>query len=363
MAHLAEALATMGHSVVYVANESMSVDRQKMGWTAPVLSHTVLQIACNAEEAKALAASAPFNSVHFCQGLRANGLVGTAQKELARRGLCQWVLMETIDDAGYKRLPKRLLYRWLLWRWRGRLQGILAIGWKTPDWLMSLGANPATTFSFAYFLPSAAAHIARNRSQGSPQRFLFVGQLIALKCVDQLIQALADLLDHHFELVIVGDGPMRQTWQAQADGLLPGRVRWLGRMRMADIPHEMGNADCLVLPSRHDGWGAVVSEALMAGTPVVCSSACGSSGVVKASRSGGVFPAGDVRALATALRQVLAAGPPIVEERTALARWARSLGAQAGARYLTDILAHADGHLERPAPPWDRLHGLETAAQ
>lgn len=363
MAHLAEALATMGHSVVYVANQSMSVDRQKMGWTAPDLHHAALKIASKAEEVTALAATAPLDSVHFCQGLRSNGLVGIAQKELARRGLCQWVLMETIDDAGYKRLPKRLLYRWLLWRWRSRLQGILAIGWKMPDWLISLGANPATTIPFAYFLPSAAAHIARNRSQGSPLRFLFVGQLIARKCVDQLIQALADLQEHHFELVIVGDGPMRQTWQAKADSLLPGRVRWLGSMRIADIPCEMVNADCLVLPSRHDGWGAVVSEALIAGTPVVCSSGCGSLGVVKASRAGGVFPAGDVRALTTALRQVLAAGPPLVEERTALARWATSLGAQAGARYLTDILAHADGHRERPAPPWDRLHGLETAAQ
>lgn len=360
MAHLAEALAIMGHNVVYVANQSMSVDRQKMGWAPPTLKHIDLKIASNAKNATDFVTFAPFDSVHFCQGLRANGLVGIAQKELARRGLRQWVLMETVDDAGYMRLPKRLLYRWLLRHSRSWLQGILAIGWQTSDWLMSLGANPATTFPFAYFLPNTDTHIACKRSRDSPLRILFVGQLIPRKRVDQLINALAGLQEHQFELVIVGDGLMRGIWQERADKLLPGRVRWLGTMPMADIPYEMSNADCLVLPSRHDGWGAVVSEALMAGTPVVCSSACGSSGVVKASCEGGVFPTGDVRALTKLLREILEAGPLLIERRRALAHWATSLGAPVGARYLNDILAHAAGQQRRPVPPWHRLHDLEN---
>jgi len=355
MAYLAETLAEMGHSVVYVANQSMSPDRKNMGWTAPVLKHASLQIATNAGEITTLVTSAPLNSVHFCQGLRANGLVGIAQKELVRRSLRQWVLIETVDDAGYDGFLKRLVYRLLLWRWRSRLQGILAIGWKTSDWLISLGANPDTTFPFAYFLASTDLKTARNRPYGSPLRFLFVGQLILRKRVDYLIKALVDLQEHQFELVVVGDGPMRQTWQALADVLLPGRVIWVGRMGMANIQNEMNNADCLVLPSRHDGWGAVVSEALMSGTPVVCSSACGSSGVVKASNRGGVFPAGDVRALTIALQKILAAGPLDIEERTALAQWATSLGTQEGACYLQNILADT----ERPVPPWDRLQGFE----
>ena len=39
-------------------------------------------------------------------------------------------------------------------------------------------------------------------------------------------------------------------------------------------------ADLLVLPSRFDGWGAVVNEALGAGTPVLVSDLCGSSYLV-----------------------------------------------------------------------------------
>jgi hypothetical protein len=66
-----------------------------------------------------------------------------------------------------------------------------------------------------------------------------------------------------------------------------------GSYLSTEVPRAMAQADCLVLPSIHDGWGAVASESLMVGTPVVCSDACGVAGVVQASGVGGVFPVKD----------------------------------------------------------------------
>jgi len=107
-----------------------------------------------------------------------------------------------------------------------------------------------------------------------------------------------------------------------------------------------------VLPSRHDGWGAVVSEALMAGTPVVCSDSCGSAGVVRASGQGGVFRSGDREALLSMLKQVIAKGRLPSTDKLSLASWAESLGESAGAAYLLQILDHVVGHIARPSPPW-----------
>ena len=76
---------------------------------------------------------------------------------------------------------------------------------------------------------------------------------------------------------------MRPAWESLAASLLPNRVQWFGKFPMSEVAKKMADADCLVLPSLHDGWGAVVSEALIAGTPVICSDACGSAGVVEAS--------------------------------------------------------------------------------
>jgi glycosyltransferase involved in cell wall biosynthesis len=141
---------------------------------------------------------------------------------------------------------------------------------------------------------------------------------------------------------------------AKAEKKLPGRVRWLGLRPIDEIPALMGDADCLVLPSRYDGWGAVVSEALMAGTPAICSDRCGAAGAVRASGWGGVFPSGNVEALADLLREAIVKGRQTLERRSALAEWGRCLGAGAGARYLDAILRRAPNEIKKIAPPWQQ---------
>src|SRR5690606_10343762 len=141
------------------------------------------------------------------------------------------------------------------------------------------------------------------------------------------IEALAQLGDAHFELAIVGLGPLEQPLRAQAQARLGNRVVWLGRKPQNEVPTYLAGADCLVLPSRHDGWGAVVSEALMAGTPAICSDHCGTAEVAQASGCGGIFPAGDLGALTLSLKSVIADGRQQPEQRARLATWARCLGA------------------------------------
>ncbi|KJV43323.1 hypothetical protein VH88_01095 [Brevundimonas sp. KM4] len=114
-----------------------------------------------------------------------------------------------------------------------------------------------------------------------------------------------------------------------------------------------------MLPSRYDGWGAVISEAIMVGTPAVCSDRCGSAGVVRASGRGGVFAANDLDALTALLRRLMDQGSPSPDQRAALARWGRRLGAGAGADYLRAILAFSDRGGDRPAAPW--MVGQEAA--
>jgi len=356
MANLAEALAARGHAVTYVANESLSSDRQQMGWIAPVLNHAELRIASDAQEVTKIVLSAPSDSIHICQGLRGNGLVRIAQQVLAKRRVRQWIIMEMVDDAGFSGFLKRALYRWLLIRRQKTLQGILTIGWETSDWLQALGVSQDRIFPFAYFLSDAISSVKRTCEAALSFRFLFVGQLIELKRVDYLIQALASIDAHELELVVIGDGPMREEWEQMANHLLPNRVHWLGRMSMNEIPQHMINADCLVLPSRHDGWGAVVSEALMVGTPVICSDACGSAGIVRVSGFGGVFPRVDKDSLVFLLQQTLGRGPLVPEERLKLAKWAMALSASAGARYLSEILAYKEGVEQKPRVFWQREH-------
>ena len=353
MAWLAAALAQRGCAVSYVAEQEMTADRARLGWRAPDLGNAVLRIASTDSEAQALVREAHRDSVHICQGIRSNGRIGLVQRALAQRGLKQWVVMETVDDAGVRGVLKRLEYARLFRRWRKVLEGVLATGHSTADWITARGMPIERVFPFAYFLQDQRWPGTRLTRMSGPIRFVFVGQFVEGKRLDLLISALGRLVHQaKFELLVIGSGPLEARLQARAHAVLPGRVRWIGRLLQEDVPGAIAQADCLVLPSRHDGWGAVISESLMVGVPVVCSDACGAAVAVKASGVGGVFAANDESDLVRHLRRAIEIGPIGSANRKQLALWASCLGASAGADYLLQIIAHRQTGGVRPNPPW-----------
>lgn len=354
MAGLAVALSRRGCEVTYVARHALSEDRARQGWSTPPLGGVNVHMVGSPSAVEEQVAAASADSLHLCGGLRGHGLIGVAQQFLARRRLSQWVVMETVDDAGWTGALKRLEYGRLFRRWRGRLQGVLSIGHATSDWVRARGMPERAVFPFAYFLPADVREPSDRPQPQGPFRFLFVGQLIERKRVDLLLKTLEGLTQRDFRLAVVGAGSREASLRAMAASTLPGRLDWLGALPMAAVRAEMVRADCLVLPSRHDGWGAVVSESLMVGTPVICSDACGAADVVQASGQGGVFRRADSAGLAALLDRAIAKGTPVLAERRSLATWAKCLDADAGADYLLRILDHVDGEEQLPPPPWTR---------
>jgi glycosyltransferase involved in cell wall biosynthesis len=264
--------------------------------------------------------------------------------------------METVNDSGWLGALKRFEYS-RIFRTRGKtLQGVLTTGYRTVDWVVAHGMPCDKVYPFAYFLPNKTVPITQDQRKPGPPRIIFVGRLIPLKRVDWLINALADLTDQSFELWVVGAGLEERELKVLAESKLENRVHWLGQLSLPDVPAVMAQTDCLVLPSVHDGWGAVASEALMVGTPVICRDACGVAGVVRASGAGGVFAVNDRSALRDSLAAQLAKGVVQLDERHRIAEWATCLGADEGARYLLDILMHIKNTANgvRPAAPWKR---------
>jgi glycosyltransferase involved in cell wall biosynthesis len=353
MAGLAVELARRGVVVSYVAEQPMSAERARQGWESPRLTGVQLHLASSAEMINILVCAAPRDSIHICEGVRGNGLIGGAQKELLARELPQWIVMETVDDSGCLGILKRLVYRQLFSKLERQLRGVLAIGHRTAEWVSANGIPSNRVFPFAYFLQD---HISSNqgrlRDEG-PFRFIFAGRLISLKRVDWLVNALGDLENQKFELWIVGSGSDECVLRKLAASLLGDRVRWLGQLGLPAVPKTLAQADCLVLPSLYDGWGAVASEALMVGTPVVCSDTCGVAGAVMASGAGGIFPVNDIRILTQLLGQQLAQGVVQDEARLQLREWANCLGAKAGAKYLQEVLTYRSNfHRYLPVAPW-----------
>ena len=111
-----------------------------------------------------------------------------------------------------------------------------------------------------------------------------------------------------------------------------------GFLPLDELPAEFAAADAFVLPSRHDGWGVVVNQALAAGLPVIATEAVGAAELLSAPGTGAVIPAGSADALTAALRRYAGglsesapADPP------ACRRAGVSVGADAGAGHWADL--------------------------
>ena len=350
MAGLANALGE-SHRVAYVAEEIMTTDRARQGWTAPTLTNVELHSVGTGREARAVIDTASDDSIHICQGIRGNGVVRLAQEHLRRRNMEQWIVMERINDLGWSGAIKRAEYRRRLVRNRQRVKGVLAIGHGFAEWIVSCGWSNGHVYPFAYFLPrttvemSAIGHTSR-------YRIVFVGQFIRLKRLDMLIEALGKLSTPEVELVVVGSGPLEERLRRRALATLGDRVEWVGRVPIGEVQRHMAQADCLVLPSSHDGWGAVVSESLMVGTPVICSDRCGAAEVARGKRRGGVFRSDDVGELVALIEIEAGRGRQSLRERRQLMSWAACLDAESGGEYLRAIFDHAYGNGPRPSAPW-----------
>jgi glycosyltransferase involved in cell wall biosynthesis len=148
---------------------------------------------------------------------------------------------------------------------------------------------------------------------------LFVGLLRYYKGVSFLIEAMRQI---EARLLIVGQGPQGQEWQALTRQLgLEDKVAFLGRVSDEELIALYHACDIFVLPSIHrsESWGAVQIEAMACGKPVVCTElGTGTSFVNVDGVTGRVVPPRDPAALAAAINALLN------DEATRLAMGARA---------------------------------------
>lgn len=105
-------------------------------------------------------------------------------------------------------------------------------------------------------------------------------------------------------LALAGEGPERADLEALAAELgIEGRVRFLGRR--GDVPELLAACDAFVLPSLYEGSSLAVLEAMAARRPVIGSAIAGTDELIADGVDGILVPAGEVDALAAAMRRLL----------------------------------------------------------
>ena len=169
--------------------------------------------------------------------------------------------------------------------------GFVVPGTAARDYLTSLGVPAAriTTAPNAVD-PAIFSTATRTRTDG-PVRVIAVARLSREKGIDVLVEAAAGL---PVEVLVAGTGPE----EARLRALAGPNVTFLGNVGRDALPALYGGADIAVVPSRSDTWGMALNEAMLAGLPIVSTTAAGGAhDLVEDGVNGFLVPPGDVGAL------------------------------------------------------------------
>ena len=175
----------------------------------------------------------------------------------------------------------------------------------TADRVRVLGAGVAPRLLAA---PDDAARAAVRAGLRLPEHYLVtVATLEPRKGLDVLIGALARLGDEAPPLVVVGQpgwGGVDLDVAAAAAGLRPDRVLATGRVGDRELGVILREATALVAPSRAEGFGLPLAEAMAVGLPVVASDIPVFAEVTDGAAL--LVPPDDAAALADALAHIVA---------------------------------------------------------
>jgi glycosyltransferase involved in cell wall biosynthesis len=152
------------------------------------------------------------------------------------------------------------------------------------------------------FTPEGEVH----ESMPEGPTVLFVGRLVEGKRPGDALEAFVGVLEEHPDasLVFVGEGPLRDELEREADSLgVSGSVRFLGHLAYDEMPSVYRGADVLVLPSRAEGLPRTVLEAMASGVVPVTSDLPQVRATVEG--CGETVPAGDVGGFQTQLSRLL----------------------------------------------------------
>jgi glycosyltransferase involved in cell wall biosynthesis len=158
----------------------------------------------------------------------------------------------------------------------------------------------------ADFRDGLAAPIADAR------RLVCVGRLCEQKGQILLIEAARRLAEEgvEFELVLAGDGELRGVIEALIAAYgLGARVRITGWISGLQVRDEIVAARAMVLPSFAEGLPVAIMEAMALRRPVISTYVAGIPELVRDGETGWLVPAGDVEALAGAMRACLETTP------------------------------------------------------
>jgi glycosyltransferase involved in cell wall biosynthesis len=334
------------HEVTLVTTEP-GTGRSYMGWDEPELLN-VRVLSFDAIDWKALVRSrrSP-GDWHVFAGLQAFRKVHAAFLYALESECRTGLYAEPLRMEGLAGVLKRIRGTYDSRRFGGRIDFVLCIGPQARRQFLEWGFPPHKLHPWAYVTESPTDNPAAE-GRGCMVRGVFPASLIHRKGADILLDAVDMLRDTRgLRIDAYSIHPGKTTfWQRRLiERAHSGRIlRIHPFIGNRSLVRELSNSDFTVLPSRFDGWGAVVNESLSVGTPAIVSPHCGAAELLE-SRAwlGKVLRRADAHSLADAIEVAVCSGVVGASQRRRIADWAQdSISGERLCGYFLDIVDRAE---------------------
>lgn len=338
------------HEVVLITQKQLDTQRQREGWEKPVWANVEIHTAISDQKLEELQEKHA-TSFHVFSGITAEPMIHHALRNALHKHLKILLYMEPYvwnDKYGILRYIK---YSILAHQLRNRVFAVLPTGEIGVKLYRRCGFSTEQLFAWGYFTRNPMLQENAHPPGGEKCRLLFIGRLDRNKNCQALLEACQRLPESYDGLTIIGSGEEEHRLKQYARNMA---VNFIGNVPNEKVFHYIQTHDILILPSRYDGWGAVVNEALSCGTRVVVSENCGAACLVGThAERGEIFRFHGEDNLENVLRRQLARGVQTPEQRQALQSWARThISGETAAEYFSAICLYLSGRGERPIPPW-----------
>jgi glycosyltransferase involved in cell wall biosynthesis len=353
------ALADIVSTVVLVTQDDLPDWRRECGWDIPDFGKTRLVVSPTNSVVSSLLKEREQESIHIFSASRVDPLVWQAFRECLSTKAKIGIYSEAYVWNEPKVVLRLIRGWWDTFLYESRCNFLLAIGEMGMRWFRMSGYPDHKLYQFGYFVEKPSNQesdtVQFKQRDGNRVEMVFIGQCIRRKGIDLLLKALGNLKHLNWNLQIIGDGEKKKEFESLALQLgLSERIHFLGALKNAEARLIMKNSDLFVLPSRWDGWGAVVNEALMEGVPVVCSNLCGSADLLSNPERGETFPSGSINILREILARRIAQGKRTAELTGKIKEWSEKIRGETVAGYLLDVIDASTCGKSKPFPPWLR---------
>jgi glycosyltransferase involved in cell wall biosynthesis len=142
-------------------------------------------------------------------------------------------------------------------------------------------------------------------SQGSNYKIGTIGRLVPQKDYSTLLRAFSNVLKSvpNIDLYVVGEGYLQKDLIELGKSLgIDGKVYWLAKTEY--IKEFLSKIDLFILPSKYEGFGLVLLEAMVAKKPIIAANNSAIPEVLGKSYEG-LFLTGDVSALAQQIKTAI----------------------------------------------------------